>query len=383
MRNALVPLAVAVALALSLGTALDVAAQDKIKIGVIEPLSGPTAYDGQRIVNGIKLYANKVNREGGVLGRQIELIILDNQNKPQESVNAFERLVTQEKVSALICCWASSNTLAVMPRLEEAKVPLVVETSTSPKVTAPGVPGLHWTFRLLTHSGMEAKAHVKYLGELGFKKFAFIALNNDWGLSIIKEYGAQVRSAGATVVAEEKYGIAEQNFLPFLSRVRSAGADALFLNGDTQALALLNKQAAEQGLKVTKIIATAGDLPEIIKIAGASASEGLYSIDYYDMNLDSPVSKEFVRLWKEAHPADSPSHQGPPSGYSAMMLIVDAIRRAGSADPSKIRDALETAKLETPLGLIDFDKNHQAYPYSFLKVVRKGQVDLLKAVPTR
>lgn len=380
MRKSLVPLALA--LTLSLWAALDVAAQDKIKIGVIEPLSGPTAWDGQRIVNGIKLYANKVNREGGVLGRQIELIVLDNQNKPQESVNAFERLVTQEKVNALICCWASSNTLAVMPRLEQAKVPLVVETSTSPKVTAAGAPGLHWTFRLLTHSGMEARAHARYLTQQGYKKFAFIVLNNDWGLSIIKEFGAQIRSAGAAVVAEEKYGIGEQNFLPFLSRVRSAGTDALFLNGDTPALALLTKQAAEQGLKVTQII-TAGHLPEIIRIAGAAASEGLYSIDYYDMSLDSPVSKEFVRLWTEAHPTDSPSHQGPPSGYSAMMLIVDAIRRAGSADPSKIRDALETAKLETPLGLIDFDKNHQAYPYSFLKVVRKGKVELLKAVPTR
>jgi branched-chain amino acid transport system substrate-binding protein len=95
------------------------------------------------------------------------------------------------------------------------------------------------------------------------------------------------------------------------------------------------------------------------------------------------VSKEFVRLWKEAYPGESPSHQGPPSGYSAVMVIVDAIKRAGSTDPSKIREALETTKLETPLGLIDFDKNHQAYPFSFLKIVRNGEVDLLKAVPTR
>jgi branched-chain amino acid transport system substrate-binding protein len=374
-----------VALVLLAGVALvtEAAAQEKIKIGVIEPLTGPSAYDGQRVVKGIQLYANKLNKEGGVLGRQIELVIVDNQNKPQESVSAFERLTTQDKVSALICCWASSNTLAVMPRLDQAKVPLVVETSTSPRVTAPGAPGLHWTFRLLTHSGMEAKAHAKFLVEQGHKKFAFIALNNDWGLSIIKEFGGQVKAMGAQVLGEEKYGMGEQNFLPFLSKVRSAGADAVFLNGDTQSLALLVKQAAEQNMKVTEIIATAGDLPEIIKIAGPAAAEGLYSIDYYDMNLDTPVSKEFVRLWKEAYPGESPSHQGPPSGYSALMLIADAIKRAGSADPAKIRDALETAKLETPLGLMDFDKNHQAYPFSFLKVVKRGEVDLLKAVPTR
>jgi branched-chain amino acid transport system substrate-binding protein len=361
----------------------DAVAQDKIRIGVIEPLTGPSAYDGQRVVKGIQLYANKANKEGGVLGRQIELVIVDNQNKPQESVNAFERLTTQDKVSALICCWASSNTLAVMPRLDQAKVPLVVETSTSPKVTMPGAPGLHWTFRLLTHSGMEAKAHARYLAEQGHKKFAFIALNNDWGLSIIKEFGSQVKTVGGAVVAEEKYGLGEQNFLPFLSKVRTSGADALFINGDTQTLALMVKQAGEQGMKLTKIVATAGDLPEIVKIAGAPSSEGLYSIDYYDMNLDSPVSKEFVKLWKDAYPGESPSHQGPPSGYSAMMLLVDAIKRAGSADPAKIRDALASAKLETPLGLIDFDQNHQAYPFSFLKIVRRGEVDLLKAVPTR
>lgn len=360
-----------------------VIAQDKIKIGVIEPLTGPTAYDGQRIVKGIQLYTNKVNREGGVLGRQIELVIVDNQNKPQESVSAFERLTTQEKVSALIGCWASSNTLAVMPRLDQAKVPLVVETSTSPKVTAPGAPGLHWTFRLLTHSGMEAKAHARYLTAQGFKKFAFIALNNDWGLSIIKEFGEQVRAMGAQVVAEQKYIQGEQNFLPFLSKVKTSGAEAVFINGDTLALSLITKQAREQGLKATLIVATAGDLPEMIKNAGVEGTEGLYSIDYYDMNLPSPVSREFVRLWEEAYPGESPSHQGPASGYSAMMIIVDAIKRAASTDPSKIRDALETTKLETPLGLMDFDQNHQAHPYSFLKIVRKGKVDLLTAVPTR
>lgn len=367
----------------SMGWIAEAGAQDKIKIGVIQPLTGPSAYDGQRVVKGIQLYANKVNKEGGVLGKQIELVVVDNQNKPQESVSAFERLVTQDKVNALICCWASSNTLAVMPRLDQAKVPLVVETSTSPKVTAAGAPGLHWTFRLLTHSGMEAKAHARYLTAQGHKRFGFIALNNDWGLSIIKEFGEQVKGTGGQVVAEEKYQTGEQNFLPFLSKVKTAGADAVYINGDTQALSLIVKQAREQGLKSTLIIATAGDLPEIIKDAGVDAADGVYSIDYYDMNYPSAVSKEFVRLWQAVYADESPSHQGPPSGYSAMMLIVDAIKRAKSADPGKIRDALETAKLQTPLGLIDFDPNHQAHPYSFLKIARKGKVDLLKAVPTR
>jgi branched-chain amino acid transport system substrate-binding protein len=372
-----------VMLAATVGLAEAGLAQEAIKIGVIQPLTGPSAYDGQRVLKGIKLYTEKVNREGGVLGRPIELVIADNQNKPQESVSAFERLVTQDRVRTLICCWASSNTLAVMPRLDQAKMPLVVETSTSPKVTAPGAPGLSWTFRLLTHSGMEAKAHAQYLTAQGFKKFGFIALNNDWGLSIIKEFGGQVRASGAQVVAEEKYQIGEQNFLPFLSRVKSAGADAVFINGDTQALSLIVKQAHEQGVKATLIVATAGDLPEIIRNAGAEAAEGVYSIDYYDLNSPSPASREFVRLWQAAYPGESPSHQGPASGYSAMMIVVDALKRGGSADAVGIREALEKTRLETPLGLIDFDQNHQAHPYSFLKIVKAGKVDLLKAVPTR
>jgi branched-chain amino acid transport system substrate-binding protein len=376
-------LATLLVLALSAYGGASAIAQEKIKIGVIQPLTGATAYDGGRVLKGIQLYTNKINKEGGVLGRQIELVIADNQNKPQESVSAFERLTTQDKVSALICCWASSNTLAVMPRLDAVRVPLVVETSTSPKVTTPGMAGLHWTFRLLTHSGMEAKAHAKYLADQGYKKFGFIALNNDWGLSIIKEFGGQVKSAGANVVAEEKYLAGEQNFLPFLSKIRSSGADAVFINGDTQSLALIVKQAAEQGMQLTKIVATAGDLPEIVRIAGVPAAENLYSIDYYDMSQDSAVSKEFVRLWRAAYPDQSPSHQGPASGYSAMMIIVDAIKRAKSTDPVKLRDAIEKTKLETPLGVIDFDKNHQAHPYSFLRIVKGGEASLLKAVPTR
>jgi branched-chain amino acid transport system substrate-binding protein len=367
--------------ALTLSTGLAVA-QDKVKIGVVQPMTGPTAHDGHRIVKAIRLYTDLVNKQGGVLGKQIELVIADNQSKPQESVNAFERLVTQDKVSAMICCWGSSNTLAVMPRLEQARMPIVVETGTSPKLTAPGAPGLKWTYRLLTHQGMDAKAHAAYLKSQGFKRFGFIALNNDWGHSLIKEFGGQAREMGMQVVAEEKYQPGEQNFLPFISKVKSSGADVVFLNGDAQALALLVKQAKEQALKATLIV-TAGDFDQLVRDAGAAAAEGVHSIDYYDAGNPSAVSKEFVKQWVAAYPTESPSHQGPASGYSAMMLIVDAIKRANSADPSKIRDALETAKLETPLGLIDFDANHQAHPYSFLKVLRNGKVELLKAVPTR
>src|SRR6202521_1560346 len=160
---------------LSAGLAGHAGAQT-IKIGVNEPLTGPFAASGTYVVNGAKIAADEINAKGGVLGKKIELIIEDNKSNPTEAAAVAEKLITADKVPVMMGAWGSSLTLAVMPKLMEYKVPMVVETSSSGKITTSGNP---FIFRISPTSEMEAKAFAPLIKTMGIKKADFLATNDD------------------------------------------------------------------------------------------------------------------------------------------------------------------------------------------------------------
>src|SRR5258708_36585860 len=152
------------------GTALlasPVAAQDVIRIGVTQPLTGPFAASGNYVTEGAKIAAEQINAAGGVLGRKIQLVIEDNKSNPTEAVATAEKLIGKDKVPVMMGAWSSTLTLAVMPKLMEYGVPMLVETSSSGKITTSGNP---WIFRISPTSEMEAKAFAGYVKTLGIKK---------------------------------------------------------------------------------------------------------------------------------------------------------------------------------------------------------------------
>src|SRR5215210_3903160 len=142
-----------------------------IKIGVNEPLTGPFAASGTYVVNGAKIAADEINASGGVLGQKIELVIEDNKSNPTEAAAVAEKLVTRDKVPALMGAWGSSLTLAVMPKLMEYHVPMLVETSSSGKITTSGNP---YIFRISPPSSVEAAAFKDIVPKLNVKKVDFL-----------------------------------------------------------------------------------------------------------------------------------------------------------------------------------------------------------------
>src|SRR5262247_1567106 len=162
-----------------------VAAQDVIKIGVTQPLTGAFAASGNYVAQGARIAEDDVNKAGGVLGRKIQLVIEDNKSNPTETVATAEKLIQKDKVPVLMGAWSSTLTLAVMPKLMEYGVPMLVETSSSGKITTSGNP---WIFRISPTSEMEAKAFTGYVKTLSIKKADFLATNNDFGLGAAKEF---------------------------------------------------------------------------------------------------------------------------------------------------------------------------------------------------
>src|SRR3978361_2504508 len=149
------------------------AGAQNIKIGVNEPLTGPFAASGTYVVNGAKIAADEINAKGGVLGRKIELVIEDNKSNPTEAAAVAEKLITSDKTPVMMGAWGSSLTLAVMPKLADYEVPMLVETSSSGKITTSGNP---FVFRISPPSALEAEAFAPKVEKIRLKKGDFIAL---------------------------------------------------------------------------------------------------------------------------------------------------------------------------------------------------------------
>ena len=147
-----------------------------IKIGVNQPLTGVVAASGNFVTNGAKIAADAINAKGGVNGMKIELVIEDSKSNPTEAANAAEKLIVRDKVPVIMGAWSSTYTLAVMPKLMEYKVPMLVETSSADKITQLGNP---YVFRISPTSGMEAKSFTRHVGQLHIRKADFLVVNND------------------------------------------------------------------------------------------------------------------------------------------------------------------------------------------------------------
>src|SRR5215510_13849352 len=186
-----------------------------IKIGVNEPLTGPFAASGTYVVNGAKIAADVINAKGGVLGKKIELVIEDNKSNPTEAAAVAEKLITADKVPVIMGAWGSSLTLAVMPKLMEYETPMVVETSSSGKITTTGNP---YIFRISPPSAIEAAAFKGIVDKLALKKVDFLVINNDWGRGTAEDFGRMFKDKGISVGLMETMDQGAQDMSAQLSK---------------------------------------------------------------------------------------------------------------------------------------------------------------------
>ena len=350
------------------------AAQSTIKIGLIQPVTGPTAYDGQSVINGARLAESEVNAAGGVLGQKIEVLLQDGKSDPAESLSAAEKLLDRDKVRVLIGAWASSATLAVMPLVQRYEVPLIVETSTAEKITEMGNP---WVFRTSSNSKIDADALQPYLvKKLGFHKVAFMAANNDFGRAVVTNWSRVLTPQGATVVATEYHKPGETNFSPTLTKIKNSGADTIVITSDVTTASNIIKQSYELGMTGFNRVITSGNPAEaIIKLAGKEASEGMlvqnYWVPYAPPPGEEASSAKFVTSYKDRYP-DRIADKYAVSGYDAVRLAASAVRAAGSSEPAKIQAALRTIKMPGLQGMIAFDQQQQARPFQSVSRVENA-----------
>src|SRR5918912_2885755 len=244
-------IAAAFAASLVAGTAL---AQEPIKIGVTQPLTGAFAASGNYVAQGAKIAEDAINAQGGVLGRKIQLVIEDNKSNPTEAVATAEKLIAKDKVPVMMGAWSSTLTLAIMPKLMEYQVPMLVETSSSGKITTSGNP---YIFRISPPSSVEAAAFKPMVPKMTIKKVDFLVINNDWGRGAAEDFGKMLKGENIQVGLVETMDQAAQDMSAQLAKIKASDADTLMVTTAVEQLTLVLKQAAALGLK-KQIITTGG-----------------------------------------------------------------------------------------------------------------------------
>ncbi len=372
------------AILLAGGLVTGAAAQETIKIGVIEPLTGAASASGNYVTNGARISADEINAKGGVLGKKLELVIEDNKSNPTESAAVAEKLIVHDKVPVLMGAWGSSFTLAVMPKLMEYQVPMLVETSSSGKITSSGNP---YIFRISPPSSVEAIAFSPTVAKLGIKKVDFLVVNNDWGRGAADDFGKMFKAKGIEVGLVETMDQAAQDMSAQLAKVKGSDADTLIVTTAVEQLTLIFKQMAALGMH-RRVITTGGSQSpdQLIEQAGA-AVDGTMHLTFFAPWVPEATSfpdatKSFLAEWKK---------RGLPfagvtesfRGYDGIRTIAAAIERAGKAEPEAIRAAFWQVEVDGLNGRIKFTKagpagqeSGQSIPNIYLIKIEAGKVIL-------
>jgi len=326
-------------------------AQKTIVIGSMQDLSGPTSVWGNAVRKGAELAIEKINREGGLLGMQIEFKSYDVKTDPQEAINAYNRLSGSDKASAIIGPPISNIGLALAGLSAQKKVS-IVGSFIDPRVTEMGEGKPHpYMFLMQPSSKQYAEILADYASKkLGMKKVAvFFDQSNAFAVSQVGPFKDLWTANGGTVVAEQIYKKGDKDYKTQLSKIKDAGADAIYAPNYVQDLVLMLQQMEQIGLKATIIGGLDFAPPFTTLLPDAKLADKIYFANNYSDNEAQLID---VRKAYQAKFGEEPVNKAY-LGYDKIMIIADAIKRAGSADPVKVRDALETTKgVQGTTGLI-------------------------------
>lgn len=353
-------------------------AADVIKIGVFEPLTGANAAGGELEVEGMKL-ANELYPE--VLGKKVELVIVDNKSDKAEAANAAIRLIEKEKVTAIIGSWGSSLSMAAGGPVLENKMPTVGASCTNPLVTKDN----DYYFRVCFIDPFQGTVMARYAyNNLGAKKAAIVQeLSNDYAVglaSFFKEEFVKLTGDPDAVIEISNYQTNDTDFTAQLTNIKGKNPDVIFAPGNFTESAMIVKQARTLGIETPFIGGDTWETDEFIQVGGSEV-EGVVFSTFFDSSVAlTPETEIFLDAYKKAYPDKQPAAVTA-LGYDAYLLILDAIERAGSTDPVAVRDAIaDTKAFPGAAGPITLDENGDAVKDAIIKTVKDGKFTYMDTV---
>ena len=346
------------------------AESDTIKIGVFEPLTGNYSAGGQIEVDGIKL-ANQLYPE--VLGKKVELVIVDNKSDKAEAASSVARLIEKEKVSAIIGSYSSSLSIPAGNMIKDSEVPCVAPSATNPMVTQ----GNDYYFRVCFIDPFQGKVMARYAYENGARTACIIQeVSNDYAVglaSFFKEEFIKLTGDKNSVLEVSNYQTGDSDFSAQLTNFKGKNPDVVFAPGNFTESALIVKQGKQLGITAPFLGGDTWEIDEFLKVGGKEV-EGVAFSTFFDPSVTfTPESTKFLDAFKKAYP-DKEAAAATALGYDSYLVILDAIERADSTDAKAIRDALaETKGFDGAAGVITLDANGDAIKDAVIKTVKGGK----------
>ncbi len=327
-----------------------------IKIGLIIPITGDVKTFGESVRNSVLLAVDEINSKGGINGRQIKIISADDKNDPTEAANAGSKLINQDKVKFIIGSVASKSSIPLSEICQQSKIVMITPTSTNPRVTIrENGERKDYIFRACFIDPFQGTVAAKFAVEyLKAKKAAVLYdISNDYAKGLAEYFKDNFIKNGGTITIYESYGKEDVDFSALLTKVKADKPDVLFIPDYYTKVGLITKKARELGITATFLGGDGWDSPEMAKIAGDAINGGYFTNHYSPQDPRTEV-QDWVAKY-EGKFGSKPDALGT-LGYDATLLLIEAIKNAGSDNPITVRDALtKLSNFPCVSGNITFD----------------------------
>ncbi len=349
-------------------------ASNEIKIGANFELTGGIANFGKQTVNGIQLAFKEINAAGGVNGKQLKLILADNKSEPAEATNAVTKLITQDKVVAVLGPVASSNVLATLQVAQDNKIPVLTATGTNEKITVDGGKVRPFAFRSCFIDPFQGKVMANFATNTVKAKTAVIYVDqsSDYSKGLKQSFEESFVKNGGKVLSTEAFLQKDQDFKATLTKIKALNPEVIFIPAYYEEVGKIVKQARELGINIPLLGTDGWDDPKVVEIAGAKALDNTFFSNHYSSQDTDPAVVKFVAAYKKEY------NQEPSAlaalGYDSGLMIADAIKRAGSTEGAKIAEALATTKdLKVSTGILTIDANHNPVKSAVVIEMKDGK----------
>ena len=371
------PFATAVLIATTLLFASCSKQSDMIKVGEFASLTGKDATFGQSSHKGAVMAFEELNVAGGVLGKKLELVSEDNQSKSGESATVAKKLITRDKVVALLGEVASTRSLEVAPIAQNAKIPMISPAATNPAVTETG----DYVFRVCFIDPFQGTVMAKFArDDLKVSKVAILtSVSNAYSVGLANFFRETFTKNGGTVAIEQKYTEGDKDFRAQLTAIKAAGIEAVFVPGYYTEAALVARQARDLGITVPFFGGDGWESEKLLEIGGGALNGCYYSTHFSPENKESNVAT-FVQKFKARWNKETPDAFAA-LGYDAAYVLVDAIKRAGTTEGPKLREALAATKNFTgATGVTTIDQSRNATKGATIIAIKNGKLEFYKTV---
>ena len=346
--------------------AMPASAQDAIKVGFHGPFTGFAAADGKSARQGAELAVQQANAAGGINGKKIELVTYDDEGKPENAIPIANKLIGQDKVVLTVSGSYSGPTRAAAAVFQRASMPYISAYAIHPDITRAG----DFVFRTGMMGEVQGRAGAKLIADtLKKKKVAILSVNNDFGQALTAGFKEAAPKFGLEIVAERTFAMPDRQFGPLVTQVKADNPDVIYAPGYFFNAGPLVAQLRAAGVTATIVGQEGYDSQRFIEIAG-KASEGTIVTTSLDRDLKAPATRAFIDNYEKAF--KDRVDMVAASGYSAMTVAIEGLKKAGKQDGVAIRDTIRKNSFETAIGNLSFNGLGEVKKAVQVQIVKDG-----------